>query len=430
MAAVFAPLAEVERILKTVDGYVVIANVNSNTQSVIGGASKAVEQATQIFLQAGYNVVRAAGQPRFPHLHRGSGQRAAAADAGAPASAIAAHPDRRQRERRVLSHGRRRRAADAGHSGAAGRLSGAVRQGPAHAVRRRRAGVRGGWAEEGAAGICRGCARRPTATWFRCSPIIPRSATWQPSTRRCAACMRRDWAAECRSSLRESQRTGRRLRRATEPAPAEPAAPIANEAPASPVRDTANGDRYAELGHLFADVLDRGWEIYRGEKPAPPASRLSSPARRWDCPEPSTSSTTATSPACCAAINSSTPFPRASAAACSTSTSPRLVKSDNGGRELRDHRRCGGRHQAGRPRRRRSIWRRNSASPPSAWPRSTASPSWRSLPASTPCAMPAFRWSCATRPPARARSCPIAGDCPTHLRDDTGVIFGSAFPGL
>jgi acyl transferase domain-containing protein/NAD(P)-dependent dehydrogenase (short-subunit alcohol dehydrogenase family) len=56
MAAVFAPLAEVERILKTIDGYVVIANVNSGQQSVIGGASKAVEQATQIFLQAGYDV--------------------------------------------------------------------------------------------------------------------------------------------------------------------------------------------------------------------------------------------------------------------------------------------------------------------------------------------------------------------------------------
>ena len=56
MAAVFAPIAEVERILKTVNGYVVIANVNSNTQSVIGGASEAVEQASQIFLQAGYDV--------------------------------------------------------------------------------------------------------------------------------------------------------------------------------------------------------------------------------------------------------------------------------------------------------------------------------------------------------------------------------------
>ncbi len=56
MAAVFAPLAEVERTLKTIDDYVVIANINSGQQSVIGGASKAVEKAMEIFLQAGYDV--------------------------------------------------------------------------------------------------------------------------------------------------------------------------------------------------------------------------------------------------------------------------------------------------------------------------------------------------------------------------------------
>ncbi len=57
MAAVFAPIAEVERILKSVDGYLVIANVNSNSQSVVGGETKAIDQAAQIFLQAGYNFV-------------------------------------------------------------------------------------------------------------------------------------------------------------------------------------------------------------------------------------------------------------------------------------------------------------------------------------------------------------------------------------
>src|SRR5580704_13289607 len=57
MAAVFAPIAEVERLLKTIDGYVVLANVNSNSQSVIGGGSRAVEQASQLFMAAGYNVV-------------------------------------------------------------------------------------------------------------------------------------------------------------------------------------------------------------------------------------------------------------------------------------------------------------------------------------------------------------------------------------
>jgi acyl transferase domain-containing protein/NAD(P)-dependent dehydrogenase (short-subunit alcohol dehydrogenase family) len=57
MAAVFAPLAEIERILKSIDGYVVIANLNSQKQAVIGGASRPVELAVEAFLQAGYNAV-------------------------------------------------------------------------------------------------------------------------------------------------------------------------------------------------------------------------------------------------------------------------------------------------------------------------------------------------------------------------------------
>ena len=36
-------------------------------------------------------------------------------------------------------------------------------------------------------------------------------------------------------------------------------------APAVP----SNGDRYNELGRLFADVLDRGYEIYRGQQQLP-----------------------------------------------------------------------------------------------------------------------------------------------------------------
>ncbi|MBP1685847.1 MAG: beta-ketoacyl synthase, partial [Deltaproteobacteria bacterium] len=58
MAAVFAPLTEIERILRTIDGYVVIANVNSNRQSVIGGATTAVQHAIKAFAAAGYEVVQ------------------------------------------------------------------------------------------------------------------------------------------------------------------------------------------------------------------------------------------------------------------------------------------------------------------------------------------------------------------------------------
>ena len=56
MAAVFAPLDEIERILKSVPGYVVIANINSNRQAVIGGASVAVTQAIEALGKAGYDV--------------------------------------------------------------------------------------------------------------------------------------------------------------------------------------------------------------------------------------------------------------------------------------------------------------------------------------------------------------------------------------
>ena len=56
MAAVFAPLPEIERLLKTIDGYLVIANINSDHQAVIGGASTAVERAIEVFQKAGYEV--------------------------------------------------------------------------------------------------------------------------------------------------------------------------------------------------------------------------------------------------------------------------------------------------------------------------------------------------------------------------------------
>ena len=57
MAAVFAPIREVERILRVVDGYVVIANVNSHTQAVIGGSSAGVDEAMEHFRNSGYNAV-------------------------------------------------------------------------------------------------------------------------------------------------------------------------------------------------------------------------------------------------------------------------------------------------------------------------------------------------------------------------------------
>ncbi|MCC6169530.1 MAG: SDR family NAD(P)-dependent oxidoreductase, partial [Caldilineaceae bacterium] len=58
MAAVFAPLDAVQATLEQVDGYVVAANINSYGQAVIGGASRAVEEAIARFTQQGFRAQR------------------------------------------------------------------------------------------------------------------------------------------------------------------------------------------------------------------------------------------------------------------------------------------------------------------------------------------------------------------------------------
>ena len=58
MAAVSAPLKEVERILDTIDEYVVLANINSPLQSVIAGSTKGVDLAIQAFMAANFQAVK------------------------------------------------------------------------------------------------------------------------------------------------------------------------------------------------------------------------------------------------------------------------------------------------------------------------------------------------------------------------------------
>ncbi len=58
MAAVMAPLDVVLSTLEEIDGYVIPANINSYNQVVIGGASKAVEKAIEVFTQKGYQAQR------------------------------------------------------------------------------------------------------------------------------------------------------------------------------------------------------------------------------------------------------------------------------------------------------------------------------------------------------------------------------------
>ncbi len=57
MAAVLAPFEVVEETLKSIDGYVVPANINSRSQAVIGGATPAVQKAVEIFIEKGYKAL-------------------------------------------------------------------------------------------------------------------------------------------------------------------------------------------------------------------------------------------------------------------------------------------------------------------------------------------------------------------------------------
>ncbi len=58
MAAVMAPYDVVMQTLDEIDGYVVAANINSYNQCVVGGASKAVEQAIERFTAKGFQAMR------------------------------------------------------------------------------------------------------------------------------------------------------------------------------------------------------------------------------------------------------------------------------------------------------------------------------------------------------------------------------------
>ncbi|GIL15579.1 MAG: hypothetical protein BroJett039_07520 [Chloroflexota bacterium] len=58
MAAVMAPYSVVEQTLQEINGYVVAANINGPNQSVIGGESKAVETAITVFTRKGFQAQR------------------------------------------------------------------------------------------------------------------------------------------------------------------------------------------------------------------------------------------------------------------------------------------------------------------------------------------------------------------------------------
>ncbi|MBK8014385.1 MAG: SDR family NAD(P)-dependent oxidoreductase [Deltaproteobacteria bacterium] len=57
MAAVLAPMADVERILAKIKDYVVIANINSTSQAVIGGSTRGVTAAVEVLQREGFRAI-------------------------------------------------------------------------------------------------------------------------------------------------------------------------------------------------------------------------------------------------------------------------------------------------------------------------------------------------------------------------------------
>ena len=161
MAAAIAPLDEVEELVAAIDGYVVLANINSTHQVVIGGASAAVQQSVAELQRRGHTAIPLPGQPRVPHRDRRVGQRAAAARCCSVSAC--AHRSCRSwptSTGEFYPTDGDVAGADGGDAVAPGCLAGAVRQGPAHPVRRGRARVRRGRSEACASGVRVGRARR------------------------------------------------------------------------------------------------------------------------------------------------------------------------------------------------------------------------------------------------------------------------------
>jgi len=266
MAAVFAPLERIEQILKTVDGYVVIANINSERQSVIGGASKAVEQATQALLKAGYDVtplqvshafhtsiVASASEPLrrvLTRLHVQSPRLPVVANTNG--EFYPTGPDVVPQMLDILAQQVAspvqfikglRTLYDAG-----ARMF--VEVGPKKALQGFAEDVLGGFGD--------------AISVFTNHPKVGDI----PAFNQALCCL---YAAGLGRGITESAREPAFVPAASAPMEASSPISVAGPLPSTPVvpAATLNGDRYVELGRMFADVLERGWKLTHGDTQVP-----------------------------------------------------------------------------------------------------------------------------------------------------------------
>ena len=265
MAAVFAPLEEIERILKTIDGNVVIANVNSNRQAVIGGGSKAVAQAMEAFQKAGYDVaplvvshafhtsiVAGASKPlrevlerlhlESPHLPIVANTNGEFYPMGLDVVPQMLDILTQQVASPVQFVKGLRTLYDAG-----ARVF--VEVGPKKALQ--------GFAEDVLGD------RGDVLAVFTNHPKVGDLVAFNQAL--CAL-----YAAGLGRGVAEAESEGKNLELQVGE---KREALLSMPTPVAPANGNRNGDRYSELGHLFADVLDRGWQIYHGEKTCPSKQR-------------------------------------------------------------------------------------------------------------------------------------------------------------
>ncbi|HEX5229772.1 MAG TPA: acyltransferase domain-containing protein, partial [Bryobacteraceae bacterium] len=269
MAAVFAPLTEIERILKTVNGYVVIANINSEHQAVIGGASKPVEQAMEAFQKAGFEV---SGLSVSHAFHTSI-------------VAKASDPLRLVLERLHLSAPQLPIVANTNGEfyptgpGVVPKMIDILAEqvaAPVQFVKGLRTLYEAGarvFVEVGPKKALQGFAEDvlgPRGDVVSLFTNHPKNGDL-PAFNQALCCL---YAAGLGQGTQEAAKdvAASTVSPSAKNETAQPIAPIIPPSEVAPRKVTAtpaNGNHYVELGRMFADVLERGWELYQGEKRAP-----------------------------------------------------------------------------------------------------------------------------------------------------------------
>ena len=272
MAAVAAPPEAVEAVIAQIDGYVVLANVNSSQQVVLGGATEPGARGRRAPAGAGPPGDDAAREPRVPHRDRRAGERAAARDAAPAGRRAAAHPGRRERRRRALP-GPARTPWTGSSTSSAARSPRPCSSSTACT----RSGTQGArvFVETGPKRALQGFASDVLGDDDALNLHTNHPKSGDLPSFNVALCGL--YAAGCGVGAAATRRRGRAGHAPRRPRPALP--PPSAARPRTPT--------LLELGRLFADTLQRGRALLgddeRERRPAT-ASRSSSPARASACP--------------------------------------------------------------------------------------------------------------------------------------------------